>query len=156
MGKRKFQDPDLCADGYDCRLAIGCAYCDQDQSVLTQVANQRRAGLTSSPRYWRLSRLVTLKFNNWQFALGLYRKRRATEPLHGELIESAQIEFQPISTQATWPTLEPESPPGDLCHLTVISAITNSDPPENLATLHRDINLGHVAGSLPQAYQLTA
>jgi len=63
---------------------------------------------------------------------------------------------QSISTQATWPTIETGSPPGDLCHLTVISAITNSDPPTNLATLHRDINLGHVAGSLPQAYQLTA
>jgi hypothetical protein len=59
-----------------CRLEQGCHECDSDQSQLTQLRNLELAGLSGTPKHWRLQRACNRLHNDLMYAMRIYRERR--------------------------------------------------------------------------------
>ena len=141
-----------------CRLATGCHECDSDQSQLTQLKNLELAGLSGTPKHWRLKRACNRLHNDMKYAMRIYRERRDwgmswAEQLAMTIRERAQaiigIDLAIVNWQqrASWEQYAADPPPVLIMYRSFIAqTTTNTDPPRAAHGIHRDLSVITCAG----------
>ncbi len=149
-----------CIDGSMCQLVTGCYECDSDQSKLTQLRNLELAGLSGTPKHWRLQRACAPAHNSWQYALQIYRNRRKSgwsfldcwgtffrellSAIYGKTIYPTN-QTQPQGT--SWEQFAAEPPPVLIMYRSFIAqTTTNTDPPRAAHGIHRELSVITCAG----------
>jgi hypothetical protein len=143
-----------------CRLVQGCHECDSDQSKLTQLKNLELAGLSGTPKHWRLQRACNRLHNDLVYAMRIYRERRRNgmtwaeqlamtirervQAIMGTGIDLARL----IQSQGTsWEQYAADPPPVLIMYRSFIAqTTTNTDPPRTAHGIHRELSVITCAG----------
>ena len=146
-----------CIDGSMCQLVTGCHECDSDQSQVTQLRNLELAGLSGTPKHWRLQRECMPIHNSWQYALQIYRNRRKSGWSFFDYLGTFFRELlaaiygnanDPTEQQGTsWDQFAAEPPPVLIMYRSFIAqTTTNTDPPRAAHGIHRELSVITCAG----------
>jgi hypothetical protein len=140
-----------------CRLAQGCHECDSDQSQMTQLRNLKLAGLSGTPKHWRLQRACNLLHNDWHYAMSIYRERRNSgwsffdcwgtffrellAAIYGNTIDPTEQQG------ASWEQYAADPPPVLIMYRSFIAqTTTNTDPPRAAHGIRREHSVITCAG----------
>lgn len=139
-----------CIDGSMCRLVQGCYECDSDQLPFTQLINLSKAGISGTPKHWRLERACSQLHNDWQYAMRMYRSRRNSGwslfdywgTFFRELLAAIYCNtIDPLKQQGTsWEQYAADPPPVLIMYRSFIAqTTTNTDPPRAAHGIRREL-----------------